>query len=165
MSPVSLAFIHVATKSRIARSSSVMAPLSNISFAREEVIAISSSNCERSTLALDEAQGPIRVDFALLGYVRSGSEADMCVHQPMSAFPPIATSIAFFGISGGHLTFDNERDLKGVHSAVLVSPIRGGANAVHRNYEDHFGGGRSRRSSYWHRFAARFLSRDQSAGS
>src|SRR5262249_52221455 len=77
MSPVSLAFIHVATKSRIARSSSVMAPLSNISFAREEVIAISSSNCERSTLALDEGQGPIRVDFALLGYVRFGSKADV----------------------------------------------------------------------------------------
>src|SRR5215831_12015974 len=94
-----------------------------------------------------------------------GQKRTHAVQQGMSALPPIATSIAFSGISGGHLTFDNERDLKGVHSAVLVSPIRGGANAVHRNYEDHFGGGRSRRSSYWHRFAARFLSRDQSAGS
>src|SRR5262249_59725538 len=94
MSPVSLAFIHVATKSRIARSSSVMAPLSNISFAREEVIAISSSNCERSTLALDEAQGPIRVDFALLGYVRFGPKADMCSAKPSQASnqPPVNTN-------------------------------------------------------------------------
>src|SRR5262249_22201122 len=75
-----------------------------------------------------------------------GQKQTYAAQYGMSALPPKATSIAFFGISGGHLTFDNERDLKGVHSAVLVSPIRGGANAVHRNYEDHFGGGRSRRS-------------------
>src|SRR5215472_18912619 len=86
-----------------------------------------------------------------------GQKRTHAVQQGMSALPPKATSIAFSGISGGHLTFDNERDLKGVHSAVLVSPIRGGANAVHRNYEDHFGGGRSRRSSYWHRFAVALL--------
>src|SRR5262245_2904846 len=37
------------------------------------------------------------------------------------------------------------------------------SDAVHRTYEGHFGGGRSRGPPYRHRFAARFLSRDQSA--
>jgi hypothetical protein len=43
----------------------------------------------------------------------------------MSALPLEATSIARFDISGGHLTFDKVRDLKVIHSAVLVSPIEG----------------------------------------
>jgi hypothetical protein len=37
------------------------------------------------------------------------------------------------------------------------------ADAVHRNHEDHLGGGARRRSSCWHCYAARLLSRDQNA--
>ena len=66
----------------------ILAPCQAISFAREAVVAISASNSERSTLAIDKAIHGHSRRFAPLGLSALGQKQTLSVVCAMSALPP-----------------------------------------------------------------------------